>query len=74
MAAHNPHRPLPRPTFPKGERVIVIDFRRIPGESTDWVLNHVRTGQDFVVFQKPTAGEPAVGASVGRAVRSPPSR
>ena len=23
-----------------------VDFRRIPGTSTDWVLNHVRAGQE----------------------------
>jgi len=29
-----------------GGRVILVDFRRIPGTSSDWVLNHVRAGQD----------------------------
>lgn len=29
-----------------GGRVILIDFRRVPGKSTDWVLNHVRAGQE----------------------------
>lgn len=29
-----------------GGRVVLIDFRRVPGQSTDWVLNHVRAGQD----------------------------
>jgi predicted methyltransferase/intracellular sulfur oxidation DsrE/DsrF family protein len=29
-----------------GGRVVVIDFRRTPGESTDWILNHVRAGQE----------------------------
>lgn len=29
-----------------GGRVILVDFRRIPGVSTDWVLNHVRAGQE----------------------------
>jgi len=29
-----------------GGRVILVDFRRIPGESTEWVLSHVRAGQD----------------------------
>jgi SAM-dependent methyltransferase len=29
-----------------GGRVILVDFRRIPGTSTDWVLNHVRAGQE----------------------------
>ncbi|MBN9121377.1 MAG: methyltransferase domain-containing protein [Planctomycetes bacterium] len=31
-----------------GGRVVVIDFRREPGKSSDWVLNHVRAGQDVV--------------------------
>lgn len=29
-----------------GGRVILVEFRRIPGKSTEWVLNHVRAGQD----------------------------
>lgn len=29
-----------------GGRVVLVDFRRIPGTSTDWVLNHVRAGQE----------------------------
>ncbi len=29
-----------------GGRVVLIDFHRIPGTSSDWVLNHVRAGQD----------------------------
>lgn len=29
-----------------GGRVILIDFRRVEGSSTEWVLNHVRAGQD----------------------------
>ncbi|MBY0512512.1 MAG: methyltransferase domain-containing protein [Gemmataceae bacterium] len=31
-----------------GGRVIVIDFIRTPGKSSDWVLKHVRAGQDVV--------------------------
>ena len=27
-------------------RVIVVDFHRIPGKSSDWIMNHVRAGQD----------------------------
>lgn len=30
---------------PKG-RVVLIDFSRIPGESSDWILQHVRAGQE----------------------------
>lgn len=29
-----------------GGRVIVIDFRRVAGTSTDWIMNHVRAGQE----------------------------
>lgn len=31
-----------------GGRVILVDFRRVPGTSTDWVLKHVRAGQDVL--------------------------
>jgi ubiquinone/menaquinone biosynthesis C-methylase UbiE len=31
-------------------RVVLIDFHRIPGKSSEWVLGHVRAGQD--VFEK----------------------
>lgn len=33
-----------------GGRVILIDFRRVPGESSDWILSHVRAGQN--VFER----------------------
>lgn len=33
-----------------GGRVVVIDFRRVEGESSDWVMSHVRAGQE--VFTK----------------------
>jgi predicted methyltransferase len=31
-----------------GGRVVVVDFARIPGKSSEWVLKHVRAGQDIV--------------------------
>jgi ubiquinone/menaquinone biosynthesis C-methylase UbiE len=31
-----------------GGQVIVVDFHRIPGKSRDWVLGHVRAGQEVV--------------------------
>ncbi len=34
---------------PRG-RVVLIDFHRIPGKSSEWVLGHVRAGQE--VFEK----------------------
>lgn len=33
-----------------GGRVVVIDFHRVPGKSSDWTLKHVRAGQE--VFEK----------------------
>lgn len=29
-----------------GGRVILVDFKRIEGESSDWTINHVRAGQE----------------------------
>ena len=31
-----------------GGTVVVVDFERIPGESSEWVLNHVRAGKETV--------------------------
>lgn len=33
-----------------GGLIVLVDFKRIPGQSSDWTLNHVRAGQD--VFEK----------------------
>jgi len=34
----------------RGGEVVLIDFKRIPGESSEWTLNHVRAGQE--VFEQ----------------------
>jgi ubiquinone/menaquinone biosynthesis C-methylase UbiE len=39
-----------------GGRVVVIDFHRIEGKSREWVLNHVRAGQDVVVKEIESSG------------------
>lgn len=39
-----------------GGQLIVIDFRRIPGESRKWVLNHVRAGRKTVTAEVIAAG------------------
>jgi hypothetical protein len=39
-----------------GGRVIVVDFRRIVGQSSDWVLSHVRAGQPVVEAEIVQAG------------------
>ena len=48
---------------PEG-RLILIDFRRVPGESSDFVMGHVRAGEDVFVseviqsgFRKSRVGE-----------------
>jgi ubiquinone/menaquinone biosynthesis C-methylase UbiE len=39
-----------------GGRVILIDFHRIEGKSREWVLNHVRAGQEVVVKEIESSG------------------
>ena len=39
-----------------GGRVIVIDFKRIPGVSSEWVLEHVRAGQEVFEHEITQAG------------------
>ncbi|QXD25841.1 methyltransferase domain-containing protein [Opitutia bacterium ISCC 51] len=34
----------------KGGRLVLIDFKRIPGESSEWILGHMRAGQE--VFEE----------------------
>jgi FkbM family methyltransferase len=44
-----------------GGRVVLVDFRRIPGVSSDWVLNHVRAGQEVVTKEILSTGFKVVG-------------
>jgi ubiquinone/menaquinone biosynthesis C-methylase UbiE len=37
---------LHRALRPEGE-VVVVDFRRIPGQSSEWVMSHVRAGEEI---------------------------
>jgi precorrin-6B methylase 2 len=39
-----------------GGRLILIDFRRVEGQSTEWVLNHVRAGQEVFTKEIVAAG------------------
>ena len=39
-----------------GGSLVVIDFERIPGESRDWVLEHVRAGKDVFTREIEAAG------------------
>src|SRR5262249_4969811 len=36
--------------------VVIVDFKRIPGQSSEWVLNHVRAGQEVFTSEIEAAG------------------
>lgn len=44
-----------------GGRLILIDFERVPGRSTPWVLEHVRAGKEVFVAEIEGAGFHLVG-------------
>ncbi len=44
-----------------GGRLIVVDYHRIDGESTDWVLGHVRAGLDVVEKEITSSGFRRIG-------------
>jgi len=46
---------LHRALRPGGE-VLLVEFRRIPGKSSDWILNHVRAGQEVYTAEIEAAG------------------
>jgi ubiquinone/menaquinone biosynthesis C-methylase UbiE len=46
-------------------RLVVIDFNRIPGKSRDWILNHVRAGQEVVEKEIADAGFKKTGEVTG---------
>jgi predicted methyltransferase len=37
-------------------QMLLVDFRRIPGQSSDWILQHVRAGQEAVTAEIEQAG------------------
>lgn len=39
-----------------GGRLVIVDFVRIPGKSSAWILGHVRAGQEVVEKEITTAG------------------
>lgn len=39
-----------------GGELIVIDFARIPGKSREWIIGHVRAGEDVVIREITEAG------------------
>lgn len=45
-----------RKALKPGGEIVLIDFKRIPGESTQWVLDHVRAGQEVFESEILAAG------------------
>jgi ubiquinone/menaquinone biosynthesis C-methylase UbiE len=39
-----------------GGEIVLVDFKRIPGTSSEWILNHVRAGQETVTAEIEAAG------------------
>ncbi|MEJ5212191.1 MAG: class I SAM-dependent methyltransferase, partial [Burkholderiales bacterium] len=39
-----------------GGALVIVDFHRIPGASSSWVLSHVRAGKETVVAEVEAAG------------------
>jgi acetyl esterase/lipase/ubiquinone/menaquinone biosynthesis C-methylase UbiE len=44
-----------------GGQIVLIDFKRIPGVTSDWVLNHVRAGQETFTKEIVDSGFQVVG-------------
>jgi predicted methyltransferase len=44
-----------------GGELVVVDFKRIPGQSSDWILNHVRAGQEVFTAEIEAAGFKQIG-------------
>ena len=44
-----------------GGQLILIDFQRIEGKSSEWILGHVRAGQEVFVKEVTTAGFRVIG-------------
>jgi predicted methyltransferase len=44
-----------------GGQVVLVDFHRIEGKSSEWVLGHVRAGQDVFVKEIESAGFKQLG-------------
>lgn len=48
-----------------GGELLLVEFHRIPGKSSDFILNHVRAGQEVFIKEIEAAGFEPVGEVVG---------
>jgi len=55
---------LHRALKPGGE-IVLIDFIRIPGHSSDWIMGHVRAGQEVFEAEVAAAGFEKIGEEKG---------
>ncbi len=39
-----------------GGALVIIDYRRVPGRSSPWVMGHVRAGKETVISEVQAAG------------------
>lgn len=44
----------------RGGQVVIVDFDRVPGQSRDWVLEHVRAGRAEVIAEMASFGFEAI--------------
>jgi ubiquinone/menaquinone biosynthesis C-methylase UbiE len=52
---HKTMRSIHKALRPKGQ-VVLIDFHRIEGKSSDWIMSHVRAGQEVFAKEISEAG------------------
>lgn len=45
----------------KGGEIYLIDFKRIEGESSDWIMKHVRAGEEVFTAEIEAAGFKRLG-------------
>jgi predicted methyltransferase len=51
---------LHRALKPRGT-LVVVEFRRVEGQSSEWILNHVRAGQEVFTREIERAGFEKIG-------------
>jgi ubiquinone/menaquinone biosynthesis C-methylase UbiE len=44
-----------------GSRLVLVDFQRVEGKSSDWILGHVRAGREVFVKEVVTSGFKEIG-------------